>query len=534
MSDRRKIYKISTHHQRSAEGPKHGGNIEEKLYPVKKQRAAQKSTALNIFIPSSLLSSPSSSPLLAQKMPSSSSCKIFCNEPLSKSKKSLAIKVKSIKRETPVSDVESRYETISNLSTYNDEDTDSCLSEDWWTPILNEKYSAAADGQKQQNNTPNPFKTKYDMPVRPHTSMEFTNTSKMEMDRVPYRAAQDSQQLVKKLSKYSPAANYFVHPFIEISSSVKKPEKCKTVKENIQKSSYSSSRPSLHHQQKVSDRLRQVPTNQVEKKSENLAVPVKEKHSELALKKGEIVTLIKEINRNWFEGEINGQAGIFPSNYVDVIFSLDEAKRMANEREGMAVATYDFIGRLPIELSLRKNDEVTLIRKVDENWFEGRLRGRQGLFPASYVQVVKDLSTSSTATNDHKQSEEDMRKFRPVCYKGTIYTSCNNRSSPSILHKNSTENIFHDEKSFSQYDGSLFNPPSKSNIVRYVDEIKNCFTEKCVALYDYKPQNEDELSLRTGDIIRIVEKCDDGWYVGVCEASNLYGTFPGNYVKIIE
>ncbi len=28
------------------------------------------------------------------------------------------------------------------------------------------------------------------------------------------------------------------------------------------------------------------------------------------------------------------------------------------------------------------------------------------------------------------------------------------------------------------------------------------------------PRNEDELELKEGDVVDIMEKCDDGWFVG--------------------
>lgn len=34
------------------------------------------------------------------------------------------------------------------------------------------------------------------------------------------------------------------------------------------------------------------------------------------------------------------------------------------------------------------------------------------------------------------------------------------------------------------------------------------------ALYTYTPRNEDELELKEGDIVDVMEKCDDGWFVG--------------------
>ncbi|CAB1328132.1 unnamed protein product [Coregonus sp. 'balchen'] len=51
------------------------------------------------------------------------------------------------------------------------------------------------------------------------------------------------------------------------------------------------------------------------------------------------------------------------------------------------------------------------------------------------------------------------------------------------------------------------------------------------ALYNYLPRNEDELELKEGDIVDVMEKCDDGWFVGTSRRSKKFGTFPGNYVK---
>lgn len=35
-------------------------------------------------------------------------------------------------------------------------------------------------------------------------------------------------------------------------------------------------------------------------------------------------------------------------------------------------------------------------------------------------------------------------------------------------------------------------------------------------MYSYVPQNEDELELKEGDLVSVMEKCDDGWFVGMC------------------
>ncbi|RXM96089.1 Vinexin [Acipenser ruthenus] len=64
---------------------------------------------------------------------------------------------------------------------------------------------------------------------------------------------------------------------------------------------------------------------------------------------------------------------------------------------GEALALFTYQGDLPVELSFRKGERICLSRRVDENWLEGKISGtaRQGIFPASYVQVVKMPRTKS-------------------------------------------------------------------------------------------------------------------------------------------
>lgn len=54
------------------------------------------------------------------------------------------------------------------------------------------------------------------------------------------------------------------------------------------------------------------------------------------------------------------------------------------------------------------------------------------------------------------------------------------------------------------------------------------------AVYAYRPQNDDELELLEGDEVYVMEKCDDGWYVGTSNRTAMFGTFPGNYVQLIQ
>lgn len=52
-----------------------------------------------------------------------------------------------------------------------------------------------------------------------------------------------------------------------------------------------------------------------------------------------------------------------------------------------------FSGRTLIGFMYLQGEIVTLLRRVDENWFEGRAGNRQGIFPVAYVEVLNEPST---------------------------------------------------------------------------------------------------------------------------------------------
>ncbi|XP_068444950.1 sorbin and SH3 domain-containing protein 2 [Clinocottus analis] len=66
---------------------------------------------------------------------------------------------------------------------------------------------------------------------------------------------------------------------------------------------------------------------------------------------------------------------------------------------------------------------------------------------------------------------------------------------------------------------------------RLVQDVLHGGGDPYQAVYNYMPRNEDELELKEGDVVDVMEKCDDGWFVGTSRRSKLFGTFPGNYVK---
>ncbi|XP_054975286.1 sorbin and SH3 domain-containing protein 1 isoform X6 [Sorex araneus] len=117
---------------------------------------------------------------------------------------------------------------------------------------------------------------------------------------------------------------------------------------------------------------------------------------ELPLQKGDIVYIYRQIDQNWYEGEHHGRVGIFPRTYIELLPPAEKAqpKKLPPVQileYGEAIAKFNFNGDTQVEMSFRKGERITLLRQVDENWYEGRIPGtsRQGIFPITYVDVLK-------------------------------------------------------------------------------------------------------------------------------------------------
>ncbi|XP_052500874.1 vinexin isoform X9 [Budorcas taxicolor] len=270
---------------------------------------------------------------------------------------------------------------------------------------------------------------------------------------------------------------------------------------------------------------------------------------ELTLKKGDIVYIHKEVDKNWLEGEHHGRLGIFPTNYVEVL-PADEIPKPIKPptyqvlEYGEAVAQYNFKGDLEVELSFRKGERVCLIRKVNEHWYEGRISGtgRQGIFPASYVQVTREPRVRLCDDGPQLPASPRLPTARLVHHPSSPLTprspadptDWGGQTSPRRTGVSFPPQESRPQTQSLSTSGSALSHPGGSSHPQDLGTSSSTTTEihwtPYRAMYQYRPQNEDELELREGDRVDVMQQCDDGWFVGVSRRTQKFGTFPGNYV----
>ncbi|XP_060707263.1 CD2-associated protein [Hemiscyllium ocellatum] len=178
---------------------------------------------------------------------------------------------------------------------------------------------------------------------------------------------------------------------------------------------------------------------------------------------------------------------------------------------------YDYEAAQEDELTLRVGDLIRNVRKLEEEgWCEGELNGKRGLFPDNFVKEVKkdaDAKEESPVTKREKSGNvanlvQRMSHFGfPI-----VGLPAQPKSVRRIKYGRSSESSL-------PYRGGAESNGNNRRLKK----------RQCETLFDYIPQNEDELEIKTGDLIEIIEEVEEGWWRGVLNEK--IGLFPSNFVK---
>uniref|UniRef100_A0A8C7B1H6 E3 ubiquitin-protein ligase SH3RF2 n=1 Tax=Neovison vison TaxID=452646 RepID=A0A8C7B1H6_NEOVI len=297
---------------------------------------------------------------------------------------------------------------------------------------------------------------------------------------------------------------------------------------------------------------------------------------DLKFNKGDVILLRRQLDEKWYQGEINGVSGIFPASSVEVIKQLPQPPPLCR-----ALYNFDLRDKDRSEnqdcLTFLKDDIITVISRVDENWAEGKLGDQVGIFPILFVEPnltarhlleknkgrqsarTKSLSLVPSSSRGKAANTPTLRRGAGSRKKGpgqfSITTALNtlNRMvhSPSgrhmveistpVLISSSNPSVItqHMEKAdlppSSVGQVSAYHPVPASlghstAIVSVPGSQQHLPANMFVALHSYSAHGPDELDLQKGEGIRVLGKYPDGWLRGVSLVTGRVGIFPNNYV----
>ncbi|XP_054903337.1 SH3 domain-containing protein 21 isoform X2 [Poeciliopsis prolifica] len=218
---------------------------------------------------------------------------------------------------------------------------------------------------------------------------------------------------------------------------------------------------------------------------------------ELTVKMGEVVTNVTKANEDgWLQGELRGKRGIFPATFAKDIpvylmgdtmrepRSIRKPKKVVQTRK--CEVAFAYTPQNEDELELAVGETLEIIREIEDGWWMGLKNGKVGAFPSNFVKEI------FVSPKDTKQNEA---KARPKLSEAVFNKETSQRASVRNKAKNRVE--------------------------------------YCQVMFDYKAKAADELGLKKGDVVTILNKEteDDGWWEG--ELNGCHGFFPDNFVMIL-
>nr|XP_012418564.1 PREDICTED: SH3 domain-containing protein 19 isoform X3 [Odobenus rosmarus divergens] len=139
---------------------------------------------------------------------------------------------------------------------------------------------------------------------------------------------------------------------------------------------------------------------------------------ELSFSEGEIIILKEYVNEEWARGDLRDRTGIFPLNFVELVEDHPTSGASvlntkvppktkkddygANSQDSSlsgewCEALHNFTAETSDDLSFRRGDRILILEHVDSEWCKGRLRDREGIFPAVFVRPCPAEAKSMSA-----------------------------------------------------------------------------------------------------------------------------------------
>lgn len=144
--------------------------------------------------------------------------------------------------------------------------------------------------------------------------------------------------------------------------------------------------------------------------------------NELSFHEGEIVTLIRHVDKDWIEGKIDNRKGIFPCNYINIIVDCEPEQNTSVDIYNMqsncdlydnsevlvpnsfAIVLYTFDAQMDSDLTVKEGEVVCVEKQMNMDWCEVKnYLGNIGLVPRNYITTYSAPNKKLNHTN-HRYS----------------------------------------------------------------------------------------------------------------------------------
>lgn len=206
-------------------------------------------------------------------------------------------------------------------------------------------------------------------------------------------------------------------------------------------------------------------------------------------------------------------------------FTSENTKSLDSCVSPYAMTLYRFDGQSDNELSFDTNEIVYLIQHIDDQWTEGEIDGRIGLFPTCFVSIIVDCpyafnesdlvnSTEANAPEDHyllSETEEEKKHE-------DLDINENRNSSHFNVTASHKEKLDNSRKIQGEH-GST----------RQEEE-----SEFALVLYSFSAESDQDLSVTEGDTVLIIEHVNAEWVRARDENTGKSGLVPSAFLDIIS
>ncbi|XP_044090368.1 SH3 domain-containing kinase-binding protein 1 isoform X10 [Neovison vison] len=232
-------------------------------------------------------------------------------------------------------------------------------------------------------------------------------------------------------------------------------------------------------------------------------------------------------------------------------------KRGERRRRRCQVA-FSYLPQNDDELELKVGDIIEVVGEVEEGWWEGVLNGKTGMFPSNFIKELSGESDDLGISQDEQLSKSSLRETtgsesdggdssstKSEGANGTVATAA---IQPKKVKGVGFGDIFKDkpiklrprsievENDFLPVEKTIGKklPPAAATPDPTKPEMDRTKTKDyCKVIFPYEAQNDDELTIKEGDIVTLINKdcIDVGWWEG--ELNGRRGVFPDNFVKLL-